>query len=245
MTKLLKFTFLLFPLIVCGQYDFEKYPAINFKAYKDWRINDAEKNVESSLTIPNFYKSKESLTIQLTSSKEHWFENSTISVSKSNKEIQKFTENMGFNPIALDIIRIADINGDGLNDVKIIAPYMGNGTASLNVKVIYLFQQKNQSFIKISFDDKQYDNRSERDFDGDGNYEIITMKLMGYENHSYWNFNLFNFTNGKLINVNAKGNYPILVQFLKKENYGITKKISRQKMKSFTLKLPESYNVEK
>ncbi|MBF6640424.1 hypothetical protein IVB69_02915 [Flavobacterium sp. J49] len=245
MTKVLKMTFfLMLPLIVSGQYDFEKYPAVKFKAYSNWKINDAKEKVEFTQTISSFYKNGESLTIQLTSFKEHWFENSIIKLSKKDLEIKQFKENMGFNPIAIDTIRVADFNGDGLKDLKIIAPYMGNGTASMNVKVIYLFQQVNQGFIKISFDDKQYENRVERDLNGDGNYEIITMQLIGYENHSYWNFNLFNFISGKLVNVNTKHNYPILVQFLEKENYKITGKISRKKMKSFALKLPEAYDVK-
>ncbi len=228
------------PLFASGQYAFEKYPAVKYKAYNNWKTIDTEKKVENSISIPDFFKKGKSLTIQLNSSKEHWFENSVVKVG-----IQKFTENVGFNPIALDSIRIADLNGDGLKDVKIIAPYMGNGTASMNVRVIYLFQQENEGFLKISFDDKQSDNRSERDFDGDGNYEIITMKLMGFENHSYWNFNLFNLINGKFISVNKKYDYPILVQFLEKENYKITKKINRKKMKSFALRLPEGYSMEK
>ncbi|MDR6845626.1 hypothetical protein [Flavobacterium granuli] len=245
MTKVLKFTFfILFPLIASGQYDFEKYPAIKFKAYNNWKTNETDKKAENSISFSDFFKNGESLTIQLNSFKEHWFENSVIKISKNNIETQNFTENIGFNPIALDSVRIADFNGDGLSDIKIIVPYMGNGTALMNVKVIYLFQQPNQNFLKVSFDDKQSDNRSERDFDNDGNYEIITMKLSSYQNHSYWNFNFFNLVNGKLINVNEKHKYPILIQFLEKENYKITNKISREKMKSFALKLPEGYDIK-
>lgn len=245
MTKVLKFTFFIFfPLIASGQYDFEKYPAIKFKAYNNWKTNETDKKSENSISISNFFKNGESLTIQLNSFKEHWFENSVIKIFKNSMETQNFTENIGFNPIALDSVRIADFNEDGLSDIKIIAPYMGNGIASMNVKVIYLFQQPNQNFLKVSFDDKQSDNRCERDFDNDGNYEIITMKLSSYQNHSYWNFNLFNIVNGKLINVNEKHKYPILIQFLEKENFKITEKISREKMKSFALKLPEGYDIK-
>lgn len=245
MTKLLKIAFFMFfPLIASGQYDFEKYPSIKYKVYNDWKTNETEKIVENSITFSNYFKNGESLTIQLNSFKEHWSENSEIKISKNNIETQNFIENIGFNPIALDCLRIADFNGDGLSDLKIIAPYMGNGTASMNVKVIYLFQQTNHTFLKVSFDDKQSNNRNERDFDGDGNFEIITMKLSSYQNHNYWNFNLFNLVKGKLVNVNKKHNYPILVQFLDKENFKITDKISRQKMKNFALNLPESYDIK-
>jgi hypothetical protein len=230
---------MLLPLFVSGQYAFEKYPAVKFKTYSNWKTIDTDKKVENSISIPNFFKKGKSLSIELNSSKDHWFENSVVKVGT-----QKFTENIGFNPIALDSIRVTDLNGDGLKDLKIIAPYMGNGTAAMNVRVIYLFQQKNESFVKISFNDKQYNNRSERDFDGDGNYEIITMQLLGFEEHSYWSFNLFNFVNGKLISVNKKYNYPIFVPFLFKETFKTTTKVSRKEMKSLALSLPEDYKSE-
>ena len=143
---------------------------------------------------------------------------------------------------AFEPARVADINGDGLKDVKFVIPYMGNGLAALNVKVIYLLQTKDQKFVKISFYDKMDKNRPERDFDGDGNFEIITMDLQEYKNHNYWTFNIFEYKDGQLINVNEKDNYPIMIQFLYKENYKITDKIDRQKMKSFAIKLPNDFD---
>jgi hypothetical protein len=88
------------------------------------------------------------------------------------------------------------------------------------------------------------ENRQERDFDGDGNFEIITMNLIGHEDHSFWLFNIFNYLNGGLVNVNAKDNYPIMIQFLNRENYDVTNKISRDKMKTFALTLPEDYDAK-
>jgi hypothetical protein len=243
-------TLLLLILVLCtgilkGQYPFEKYPAIKYKAYNDWktidRSKEKEKDVQNTLTIPNFYDNSDTLTIQLTSFTDHFWDNSVVRVFRNKIEKQKIIENMAFNPIGLDSVRVADINGDGLMDIKVVSPYMGNGTASLNVKVIYLFQRQDHSFNVISFDDKSYPNRPERDFDNDGNYEIITMNLVGHEEHSYWLLNLFNYKNDELINVNSKANYPIMIQYLFRENYEITNKISRKKMKDFELKLPDSY----
>jgi hypothetical protein len=84
--------------------------------------------------------------------------------------------------------------------------------------------------------------RPERDLDGDHNFEIITMKLTYYGDHSYWLFNLFDFDSDRLINVNNKDNYPIMTQFLFRENFEITNKISREKMKEFALTLPDNYD---
>lgn len=55
---------------------------------------------------------------------------------------------------------------------------------------------------------------TERDFNADNNFEIITMTLDQYENHNYWTFNIYNFENGTLINQNQKYGYPIMIQFL-------------------------------
>jgi hypothetical protein len=236
------FTFL--PLISSAQYPFEQYPGIQYKNYNVWKVHETKQKIENTLTIPSFFDNGDTLTIKLISFPEHWFENSEIKIFKNSKQIKKYNENIGFNPIALDTVRTADINGDKLKDIKIIAPYMGNGMASLNAKVIYLFQEIDETFTKVSFDDKQSENRIERDFNGDGNFEIITMQLMNYNNHSYWNFNLFNFINDDITNVNSKYNYPILIQFLHKETFEITEKITRQKMKDFTLKVPEEYDKQ-
>lgn len=228
-----------------GQFPFEKYPAIKYISYNDWKTYDKtekEKIVHSTLTIPTFFDNVDTLTIQLTSFTDHWWDNSIIRVFRNKTEAQKIFENMTFNPAGLDTVRVADINNDGLQDIKIISAYMGNGTAALNVRVIYLFQQANHSFKKISFDDKMSNNRQERDFDGDGNFEIITMNLLGHQDHSYWLFNIFNYKDSDLVNVNAKDNYPIMIQFLYRDNYEITNKISREKMKSFALTLPDGYD---
>jgi hypothetical protein len=67
------------------------------------------------------------------------------------------------------------------------------------------------------------------------------MNLVGYENHSYWLFNLFDYDGNEFVNVNSKDNYPIMIQFLYRENFQITNRISREKMKDFNLNLPDDY----
>jgi len=247
MRGLLFLVLILCTTILKGQYPFEQFSAIKYKDFDDWKIYDKSeevKNVHATLTIPGFYDNSGSLSIQLTSFTDQWCGNSIVRVFRNKTETQKFTENIPFNPVGLDSVRVADINGDGLMDVKIVIPYMGNGTASLNVRVIYLFQRPDQSFNVISFNDKSYPNLPERDFDGDGNYEIITMNLTGYENHSYWVFNLFNYKDNGFKNVNSKLNYPIMIQYLFRENYELTNRISREKMKQFGLNFPDGYEIK-
>jgi hypothetical protein len=232
---------------VHAQFPFEKYAPAHYTSLNNWKTYDKtekEKKIHSTLTISTFFDNGDTLTIQLTSFTDHWWNNSIIRIFRNKTEIQKIAEDMGFSPIGLDTLRMSDINGDNLQDIKITVAYLGNGIAAMNARIIYLFQQADHSFKKISFTDKINNNRKERDFDNDGNFEIITMNLISYENHSYWLFNLYHYSNGELVNVNQQHNYPIMIQFLYRKNYEITNKISREKMKTFALPLPDEYDTE-
>lgn len=228
-----------------GQFPFENYPAMSYKKYSDWETYDKSKNEKKyhhTLTIPSFYNSLDTITIQLTSFINNW-DSSFIRIYKNNNQIQKFFEPMGFSPSNMsEPVRVADINGDGLSDIKLIISYNGTGVACMNVRVIYLFQRNDGKFTKISFDDMLDENgRPERDFDGDNNFEIITMNLTYYGNHSYWLYNIYDYYSYQLINVNKKYDYPIMIQFLTRENFEITTKLSREKMKEFSKVLPDNY----
>lgn len=242
MTKLQILGILIFfSITIRGQYSFEKFSAIKSKEYNNWKTTENGKQITNTLTLPDFFQKGENLIIKLTSYSGHWSENSLVEIFCKSSQTQKFSENVNFNPIGLSSIKVIDINSDGLKDIKIIENYMGNGTASLNIRIIYLIQKSNRKFERISFDDKEGENTLERDFDSDGNYEIITKTLETFENHSYWIFNLYNYKKSGLVNVNMKSNYPIMVQFLDRNNHLITNKISREKMKKFTLNFPEGY----
>ena len=238
--------FLLFCIVgsSLGQEPFCKYPAISYKKYINWKIEDnleKGKQLQQSITIPKFFKNKAPITLQLVSFNNNW-DSSYIFINREKKQIQKLFEPMGFTKYnIITPLFITDINGDGLLDIKLIVSYMGNGIASMNVRVIYLFQTNDGKFTKISFDDKMDKNRQERDFNRDNNYEIITMTLTEYKGHSYWLFNLYDFNANKLINVNSEFDYPIMIQYLYRANYQITNKISRKQMKKFALPLPEAY----
>ncbi|WP_075341940.1 hypothetical protein [Tenacibaculum agarivorans] len=231
---------------IFAQYPFEKYPSPTYQKYNNWKRydwTDTKQAVHHTLKIDQFFDNKEALTIQLTSFTSN-HKTSLIRVFRNNTQIQKIKEDMIFTTLNTghEPIRVADINGDGLQDLKIITSYLGNGIAGLNVKIIYLFQTQNQEFIKVSFSDMIDTDRTERDFDGDGNFEIITMGLNGYDKHNYWTFNIFEYKNEELQSANFKDEYPIMIQYLYRKNYEITKKIDRQKMKEFALTFPRHYD---
>lgn len=225
-----------------AQYQFESYPGVKLKSYYNWKTYDSEKKVDNTSTVSGFFGNGDEITIQLTSFKEHWWKNSSIRIFQNKKQIGLLNENVAFNPTALDSLRVGDLNNDGLQDVKIVYSYMSNGLG-LNCRVIYLLQKPDFSFAEISFEDMMDygKERRERDFDNDGNFEIITMDLQGYKSHNYWVFNLYNIVDYKLINANHKGNYPIMVPFLFKETFDITKNLTREKMKDFARTLPRDY----
>ena len=230
-----------------GQYPFEKFPSIKYEEYKDWKIYDklkTEKRIHFTLTIPGFYDNMDTLTIQLTSFQVNW-DSSFVRIFRNKKQIQKMFEPMHFADINVyEALRTADVDGDKLNDVKMVIPYMGNGLAAMNQRVIYLFQKTDGHFTKVSFLDKMDSNRPERNLDGDNQFEIITMTLNGYEDHNYWTFNIYNYLNGRLINQNEKFGYPIMIQYLFKENYKVTDKIPSDQMKTFGEKEPSEYRVD-
>lgn len=244
-----KFYFTIFLLISSfsfSQFPFEKLPSTKYKEYKNWKLYDwldTKKKVHHTLTIDSFFENGQSLTVQLTSLFTYSETTSTIRLFCDKKEICKFSESILFSTINTghDPLYVGDINGDGLKDLKIVIPYMGNGIAAMNVRVIYLFQTKNSTFKKISFTDKMNSIRPEYDFDGDGNHEIITMTLTNYNNHNYWIFNLYEYEESGLKNVNNKTDYPIMIQFLSKKNYTITYETKKEVMKKFSLNLPKDY----
>jgi hypothetical protein len=228
-----------------GQYPFEKYQTIEIIEFKDWKIYKKTDRIHFTLSIPSFFTNRDTLTIQLTSFQSKW-DSSYVKLFRNKKQIQKIFEPMFFSDMNVPhtAALTMDVDGDKLIDVKLCFPYMGNGLAALNERVIYLFQRSDGLFTKVSFMDKMGVHMTERDFDNDNNFEILTMTLNGYENHSYWTFNIYNFKNGELINQNERFDYPIMIQFLFRDNYKVTDKISPQKMKTFGVEKPEDYSKD-
>jgi len=245
-----------FVFSVNAQYDFEKYPAIKYQQEKKWRIIKADSNkVIYSVTFPGFYKNHDELTLKYTFTGDS--AKSIIRLYRNKQIIQKFKAPGSEFIRLMDTIdmeapvMVMDINGDSLSDIKIFIPnFIRCGAYNYYANVIYFFQDTIGKFKKISYHDGFYSdadtvgedtiiNRPERDFDGDGNYEIITQTFQNYKGHSYWVYNLYNYKEGKLVNVNEKADYPIMVQLLYRENFSITNKLSRQEMKKFTAKHPD------
>ena len=230
-----------------GQMPFEKHKAIKVKEYKKWisidKI-DKEGKLISYITIPAFFKSNQSITIQFICNNA--LDYSIIKIFKNKSLIQTIREPDPFYGLQTPYpVFLADYNNDSLIDIKFLVPNFACGAFNTYSRVIYLLQKKNGKFNKISFTDhfnEEATNRLEMDFDNDGKFEIITETFQNYKKHNYWVYNLYDFHNYELTNVNQKEDYPIMIQLLYSGNSNITKNLTREKMKSFTRKLPDDYN---
>lgn len=239
--------FILFFFSNNAQYPFESKPRIHYMHYTRWKLLDTtESRSTYMINVPSFFEGKTSIKIMVAS--YPGADSSVITLFKNNQQLVSFIDPYfvgGFSGPAPQDVFIEDVNGDARKDIKIfIAGNACCGAYNYYARVIYLFQNKNGSFTKIAYTDfsMEYKNTLERDFDGDGNYEIIVQSFQNVGDHNYFLFNLYNFKNGRLVNVNNKANYPIMVQLLYRENYAVTNKLSRKKMKEFTKSLPDGYD---
>lgn len=230
----------LFTLIAKAQYPFEKFKAINYKEYKGWETILNPKDslpMIREIVISDFNKKaslkiKQELKLSLPDSIEY----SKLEIYINNKIIKEFE--VGTRSISEPLpVFMGDINGDGLNDLKIIFPNYGCGAYNYYCQTVLLFQNKNGTFNDIIYTDifEEFENKPERDFNHDGKFEIITQTFQSFGKHNYWLFNLYNYRNGKLVNVNNLADYPIMIPL---ESHSVSKKISRKKMKEFEIKSP-------
>lgn len=209
-----------------AQYPFDTLPKPSWVFHNRWKTveNASQQKVHETITIPNFYPDSVSLTLQFTLESAGEVTVNILRIYKGNKIIQSFrNEKVDYYPgyTSSFPLRVGDITGDGRLDVKIIYDYHTNGLG-LRHRPIYLLQQEDGRFIKYSFSNsfiKRLD--MERDFDGDGTFEIISVDLLHYQSHSYWQFDILKPKNQQLINENKKYGYPLYVQFLHRDNFKV------------------------
>lgn len=238
MKPLIYVLFLFFSFSAFAQYPFEKYPALKYTKIPFTIIQANKKSPKKAVALYKNYRVEMRETISGNDSCNLllYFKNKLIKKTGAALEAMYAGESYP--------LLVGDINGDGLLDFKFSYPNNGSGLAGSISWKIYFFNKGNNQFREISFGDFYENISGEYDFNHDGTYEIVSQSHVAYKNHSYWVFNLYNYVNGNLINVNRKYHYPIIIQMLYKDNYKITDKISRQKMEQFSLKFPEEYIVQ-
>ncbi|MBX7164509.1 MAG: hypothetical protein K1X49_12520 [Saprospiraceae bacterium] len=107
-----------------------------------------------------------------------------------------------------DPMQMADINGDGLLDIKLIFRHWGSGRLNLFTRVYYLFQTPDHTFdaFYVQYLMLNGSNDAEYDIDCDGNFEIVTMSY----DLDCLIFRTFNYLDGKIVNVDEKFDYPLV-----------------------------------
>jgi hypothetical protein len=134
---------------------------------------------------------------------------------------------------------VADINGDGLTDIKVLVNNAGNGLAIEAYYKIFLFNT-GTSFDVVYFSD--FHAEPERDLDGDGVYEILGCDhIFHSDGHSYWVYNTYSYKNGGLVSTSSKFGYPLWTKHLNNSNKMIANNISYKERLRQLKKLPEGY----
>jgi hypothetical protein len=162
---------------------------------------------------------------------------SWITVKRNGRTELKVEEPTGLDSFTLDSVYTADINGDSFVDIKLVIPMHTTKANPVNVTEVYLFQHLKNNFTKISFGD--IGGRPERDMNSDGNYEIVTRSLRPFEGHTYWIFNVYEYTNDDLVNVSNKYGYPKMVQVGRSS---VAKNVPVTLQKSFSPVYPVGYD---
>lgn len=224
--KLLSFLLLLCTFKSFGQYPFEKYPAVKYQKL----IVKGDFYADSSFIGSASYKK-----YKLIFKQQRAYKNIDVAIFYNGKVTSNL--HLALSEVVLavcDTIYMADIDGNGKPDFKFILQYNGSGLAgSLSHKVLLFNSNSNRFKAKCYID---FFDGPERDFNNDGKYEIIGQVYESYQGHAYMVYNLFNYIKGSFHNVNKLANYPIMIQYLERENYKITDKISRKGMKQFSVR---------
>ncbi|MBE9585193.1 hypothetical protein IM792_12100 [Mucilaginibacter sp. JRF] len=233
MKYLILILLLTFRLNSFAQYPFEKYPKPKYRVIPFKVVVD---NGESYVLRSANYKGYH-ITIEQDTGRVK-----TLCLYYKQKLIKRIQPDLGYKKITLqsDIaLYAADIDGNGLVDFKFKNYNNGSGLASVRMHKLFLFNKGKNKFSAVQYMDF-FDN-IERDLNGDGCFEIVTQHYLLQNNHSYWVFDMFNFRDGKFVNVSAENNCPILVQLLYRDNYKITRHFSRKQMRKFSFKKPELF----
>lgn len=222
------------------------------QTYTNWETKYDEYDFDAEyyeLTIPNFFRGKDAVTVQLYHyGTESNYPNSTISlIDAEGNLLTTIFEPTQFHKTALrhTTLSVADIDGNGLKDIKIEFSYMGNGLMAYAIRTIYIFQEKNITFNKISFDSfvcKGY--VSEIDIDRDGKHEIVA-KTLEYadENNRFWVENLYKYTPEGLICISEANGYPKATSV--KQNKPAKSEVLAKHKKEWTLLQPQGYHFLK
>jgi hypothetical protein len=226
------------------QYPFEKYPAIKFDSVKI--VNHGTEYHDGFLAThkKGFRRvaAYKGYRLVFLCDSDTLKDGSNALLYHNSRIIKRMTLSVSMDNDGFDLpVYIGDIDGNGLPDFKITIENSGNGFAASYATKIYLFNQGKDIFKMISFMDL-FSNK-ERDFNNDGNYEIIGEQYQTYKHQAYFIFNLYNFKGGKIVNVSKNFGFPTAVKYLYNPTYKITHEIPEKYLLRFAAKYPDEYRT--
>lgn len=230
---------MMFPIMMMGQYEFDSLTKPNYVINNNWYHIDYDSVYinHTLITTKGFYKDGSDLTFQFTQDKM----DNTIMVYKDYKTIQFFfhiNQGYGFHihsGIDEYPLQIADLNGDGLKDIKLIYSSLGNGLWFCKYYVLYFIQNEDGTFTLYSpanllifgfIEEKNFEIKrieQERDFNKDGKFEFLQVDYTQLNDHAYWDFNVYEFSKDSAVNVSLKYGYPMLVPYNYEPTFNRTK----------------------
>ncbi len=225
----------LLPFRAAAQYPFERFPAVQYQSLGPWQLAGSAAKPPRATATATLRAGAAFYHLRVFNER---IPSDTFYVALSADGVtRQFLEPWYLLPESFaQPVRAADINGDGLIDLKLVINAAGGGGVRGLVRLVYLFGRPGGEFAKVSF--LSFHDGPERDFDGDGNCEMVVRELVSYRGHSYWSFNVFRYQGGRLVNVSPRYGYPILIQFLNKPNYQVSPRITSREAQQFLLRQP-------
>lgn len=222
-----------------AQFSFERFPKPKYKKTK-WIAGETY-----TARIDKLFSDGAACTLTLVYEDDGMM----LKIFKGETKVHMSLEEI--NPTYGHPVQWADLNGDGLQDLKLDFPFAGNGLAGYNHQVIYLLQRQARGFDKHTLMNK-FEGLAiipERDLDRDGRFEVIVRDHQILETgrgtpHAYWFFNVYAWqTTGErsgLKNQNARFQYPRYVQHRHKASTQL--QVAKQPFKTaFHLETPPYY----
>jgi hypothetical protein len=235
--KYIFFILVLLTLKGYAQYPFEKFPV---KKYDSVAFKLVGEDFDTTSVDYAHYKN---YTIKLVRDKSAQLGGKILLYYKG-KLIKTADGHFGMIRSADFPLYIEDVNGDGIPDfVFKTFNSAGTGLAGAHIYNTWFIKKSNNDFQTIQF--QSFYDKPERQykFDGKGNYITIGQSLTFYKRHSYWIFDLYQYKNGKLINVSEEYNYPVAVPYLDKETYTPTNKIPKKQLERLSLKQANFFSL--
>lgn len=206
---------------VFGQTHFTTFKTPTYKTVQIQSGSSIDDNMKFDVIDFNQIKELKGLAVHL---KQLTDDSSQILIYRNKKLIQAITIPIMFWHIDNEC-QIADLDNNKKPDIKLIIYSGGSGLAAEYATKIYLFNYETK-FSLLSFFD--FSHEKEYDLNTDGKYEILSCNHVQKDGHSYWVYNAYNFSQGKLKNISKGLQYPLWTRHLYKSRNKIATNISQK-----------------